>query len=65
MTVENRKRDQKASSKYTMRTEEEKAAEPERKVYKGLRKKLKRARNEREEYKVDLDELNEEYDIIE
>ena len=63
--MEPRKRDQKASNKYTKRTEEEKAADPERKLYKGLRKKLKRARNEREEYKVDLDELNEEYDIVE
>ena len=48
MKEEQKKRNQKASKHFVKRTEEEKAEDPERKIYKGLREKLKRARRERD-----------------
>ena len=55
LTVSARKRNKKASSKYTKRLEQEKAEDPERKLYKGLREKLKKASTERDELRGDLD----------
>ena len=48
MKEEQKKRNQKALKHFVKRTEEEKAEDPERKIYKGLREKLKRARRERD-----------------
>ena len=62
LTISARKRDKKASSKYTKRLEQEKAEDPERKLYKSLREKLNKARTERDECRSDLDKINETID---
>ena len=62
VTVEACKCDKKASSKDTGRLEQQKAEDPDRKLYKGLREKLKRARTERDEFRSDLDKINKTID---
>ena len=49
-----RKRDKKKLLKYNKRSEEEKASDPNRRLYKGLQEKLSRAKRERDELRTDL-----------
>ena len=53
------RRDKKVGKKCAKRSEEAKTLDHDRKLYKGLREKLKRARNDRDEYKTDLDNFKE------